>query len=143
MKRTVTLFCLPLMLLATAAFAQRPMDDANEKSIRITHGPDVTNISGESATINWTTSSNAANHVRYRVAGSNQEWQSAYNQGGGTRHSIQMTGLQPGRTYEWQILTRDGDLRTSGQFQTAGHRHDHAPDVNGGYPAGRAGDGGP
>jgi hypothetical protein len=53
------------------------------------------------------------------VAGSNDEWQSAYHQGGGTNHSVQLTGLQPGRTYEWQILTRDGDLRTSGQFQTS------------------------
>ncbi len=142
MKRTRTLLGLSLMLLATAAFAQRQMDDANERAVRITQGPNVTNITGESATINWTTNSSGANHVRYRVAGSNNAWQSAYHQGGGTSHSLQLTGLEPDRTYEWQILTRDGDLRTAGQFQTARHRRGHARDVNGGsYPAaGREGD---
>jgi hypothetical protein len=63
--------------------------------------------------------------------------QSAYHQGGGNNHSLQLTGLQPGRTYDWQILTRDGDLRTSGQFQTTrrdyreGDRRDHDRDDRG------------
>ena len=118
MKRKLTLLGLALMLSAVAAFAQRPMDDPNEWEVRIVRGPDIVNVTDNSATINWITSSSAANHVRYRVAGSNDQWQSAYQQGGGTNHSLQLTGLQPGRTYEWQILTRDGDLRTSGQFQT-------------------------
>jgi len=119
MKRTLTLLGLSLMLSAVMAFAQRPMDDDNERRVRIVRGPDIVNVTDDSATINWITNFSGANHVRYRVAGSNDQWQSAYNQGGGTNHSLQLTGLQPGRTYEWQILTRDGDLRTSGQFQTA------------------------
>lgn len=140
MKRTLTLIGLSLMFMATMAFAQKPMDDANEKAVRITQGPNITNISGDSATINWATSSSGANHVRYRVAGSNGGWRDAYHQGGGTNHSIQLTGLEPGKTYEWQILTRDGDLRTAGQFQTAA-QGGHAPDVNGGaYPAQGSGD---
>jgi hypothetical protein len=109
------------------------MDDANERNVRIVRGPEIVNVNDNSATINWITSSSGANHVRYRVAGSNDQWQSAYHQGGGTNHSLQLTGLQPGRTYEWQILTRDGDLRTSGQFQTArrdyrGGDYDHDRD---------------
>jgi hypothetical protein len=119
MKRTLTLLGLSLMLSAVMAFAQRPMDDDNERRVRIVRGPDIVNVTDDSATINWITNFSGANHVRYRVAGSNDQWQSAYQQGGGTNHSLQLTGLQPGRTYEWQILTRDGDLRTSGQFQTA------------------------
>jgi len=119
MKRTLTLLGLSLMLSAVMAFAQRPMDDDNERRVRIVRGPDIVNVTDDSATINWVTNFSGANHVRYRVAGSNDQWQSAYQQGGGTNHSLQLTGLQPGRTYEWQILTRDGDLRTSGQFQTA------------------------
>jgi hypothetical protein len=118
MKRRLTLLAWSLMLSATVAFAQRPMDDANERQVRIVRGPEIVNVTDNTATINWTTSSSGANQVRYRVAGSNDQWQSAYHQGGGTYHSIQLTGLQPGRTYDWQILTRDGDLRTSGQFQT-------------------------
>lgn len=133
MKRTLTLLGLSLMLSAVMAFAQRPMDDDNERRVRIVRGPDIVNVTDDSATINWITNFSGANHVRYRVAGSNDQWQSAYQQGGGTNHSLQLTGLQPGRTYEWQILTRDGDLRTSGQFQTArrdyrGGDYDHDRD---------------
>ena len=119
MKRTLTLLGFSLMLSAVMAFAQRPMDSDDERRVRIVRGPDIVNVTDDSATINWITNFSGANHVRYRVAGSNDQWQSAYQQGGGTNHSLQLTGLQPGRTYEWQILTRDGDLRTSGQFQTA------------------------
>jgi hypothetical protein len=126
MKRTCMLLAASLMLGAPM-FAQKPMDDANEKAVHITQGPSITNISTNSATINWTTNSSGANHVRYRVAG-NGAWKDAYHSGGGTSHSLQMTGLQPGKTYEWQILTRDGDLRTSGQFQTPSSGT--APDVN-------------
>src|SRR5690242_6910929 len=135
MKRTLTLVGLSLILLAAPLFAQKPMDDANEKAVKITSGPSITNITGNSATINWTTSSAGANHVRYRVAGSNGEWKSAYHPGGGTSHSLQLTGLEPGKTYEWQILTRDGDLRTAGQFQTAATAAGTAPDVNAGSTA--------
>jgi hypothetical protein len=133
MKRKLTLLGLSLMLSAVMAFAQRPMDDDNERRVRIVRGPDIVNVTDNSATVNWTTNFSGANHVRYRVAGSNDQWQSAYQQGGGTNHSLQLTGLQPGRTYEWQMLTRDGDLRTSGQFQTArrdyrGGDYDHDRD---------------
>ena len=130
MKRTLTLLALGLMLSAPIAFAQKPMDSANEKAVKITQGPTISNITGNSANINWTTNSAGANHVRYRVAGSNGAWKSAYSAGGGTNHSLQLTGLEPGKTYEWQILTRDGDLRTAGQFQSAATANGTAPDVN-------------
>jgi len=130
MKRTLTLLGLGLMLSAPVAFAQKPMDQANEKAVQITQGPTISNITGNSATINWTTNSAGANHVRYRVAGSNSAWKSAYAAGGGTNHSLQLTGLEPGKNYEWQILTRDGDLRTAGQFQSAATAGGTAPDVN-------------
>jgi uncharacterized protein DUF5648/purple acid phosphatase-like protein len=130
MKRTIMLLGLSLALSAAPLFAQKAMDQANEKAVKITSGPSITNITGSSATINWTTSSAGANHVRYRVAGSNSAWKSAYAAGGGTSHSLQMTGLEPGKTYEWQILTRDGDLRTAGQFQSAATAGGTAPDVN-------------
>ncbi len=130
MKRILTVIGLGLMLSAPVAFAQKPMDQANEKAVQITQGPTISNITGNSATINWTTNSAGANHVRYRVAGSNSAWKSAYAAGGGTNHSLQLTGLEPGKTYEWQILTRDGDLRTAGQFASAATAGGTAPDVN-------------
>src|SRR3954464_8773500 len=132
MKRRLTLLALSLMLSAVTAFAQRPMDDENARRARIVRGPEIVNVTDDSATINWATNFSGANHVRYRVAGSNDAWQSAYHQGGGTDHSLQLTGLEPGKTYEWQILTRDGDLRTAGQFQSAATAGGTAPDVNAG-----------
>jgi hypothetical protein len=130
MKRTLTLLGLGLMLSAPVAFAQKPMDQANEKAVQITQGPTITNITGNSATINWTTNTSGANRVRYRVAGSNSAWKTATHAGGGTSHTLQLTGLEPGKTYEWQILTTDGDLRTAGQFQSAATANGTAPDVN-------------
>jgi Purple acid Phosphatase, N-terminal domain len=114
------------MFLAMGAWAQKSMDqkpahqmdEKSEKAVQITQGPTVENVTGNSATITWTTDKPGANHVRYRVAGSNSEWKSAFHSGGGTTHNLQLTGLEPSKTYEWQILTRDGDVRQQGQFQT-------------------------
>jgi Purple acid Phosphatase, N-terminal domain len=116
MRRILTALATSLMFLAMGAWAQKSMDqkpahqmdEKSEKAVQITQGP----------TITWTTDKPGANHVRYRVAGSNGEWKSAYHSGGGTTHNLQFTGLEPSKTYEWQILTRDGDVRQQGQFQT-------------------------
>jgi len=139
MKRIWIAAGLPILLCAAMVYAQtNTMDQASEKNIKITQGPTISNITGNSATMHWTTDKTAANHVKYRPAGSGS-WQSAYDAGGSKDHSVQLTGLQPGKTYEWQILTRDGDVRTSGQFQSAATANGTAPDVNassgGGNPA--------
>lgn len=129
MRRNLSLLAFVLSLISMAAFAQTStMDSAKEKNVNITQGPTITSITGTSATINWTTDKKAANHVKYRVA--NGAWKSAYTAGGSTNHSAQLTGLQPGQTVDWQILTQDGDVRTSGQFQTASTATGTAPDVN-------------
>lgn len=130
MKRTLMTAGFLLLLSMALVYAQtNTMDQASEKSVQITSGPNITNISGNSATVHWTTNKAGANHVKYRETGTGN-WQSAYHAGGGTDHSIQLTSLQPGKTYEYQILTRDGDVRTSGQFQTAATAGGTAPDVN-------------
>lgn len=129
MKRNLSLLAFVLSLFSLAAFAQTStMDSAKEKNVQITQGPSITSITGTSATISWTTDKKAANHVKYRVA--NGAWKSAYTPGGSTNHSAQLTGLQPSQTVDWQILTQDGDVRTSGQFQTASTATGTAPDVN-------------
>jgi hypothetical protein len=130
MKPKWTIAVLSLLVFSAMVWAQtNTMDQASEKNVQITQGPTISNITGNSASIHWTTDKNAANHVKYRVAGSGN-WQSAFHAGGSRDHSLQLTGLQPGQTYEWQILTRDGDVRTSGQFQTAATANGTAPDVN-------------
>jgi purple acid phosphatase-like protein len=126
MKRIFTLLGLSLMFLTVGASAQKSMDqkpshamdEKSEKAVQITQGPTISNVTANSATISWATNKAGANHVRYRIAGSNDAWKSAYHSGGGTSHTLEMTGLQPNKPYEWQILTRDGDVRQQGQFQT-------------------------
>lgn len=139
MKNKWTIAGLSLLFFTAMVWAQtNTMDQASEKNVQITQGPTVNNISGNSATIQWTTNKTAANHVKYRIANSGT-WQSAYNPGGSTNHSLQLTGLQPGQTYEWQILTRDGDVRTSGQFQTAATANGSAPAVSATNPTSPSG----
>ncbi|HZU33204.1 MAG TPA: fibronectin type III domain-containing protein [Candidatus Angelobacter sp.] len=123
MKRTLSVLGLSLMMTATLALAQH-MDRA-EREVHITRGPEITDVRGDSAVIRWTTDKDGANRVRYRIAGSNMPWKTAYHSGGGTEHELQLTGLERGRTYEWQILTQDGDVRTSGQFEARRGYHDH------------------
>lgn len=122
MKRAVTFLGVLVVFMGISAFAQRPMDTA-EKDVHIVQGPEITHVTGHSASIRWVTNAPGANHVRYRIAGSHDQWQSAYHQGGGREHALELSNLEPGRTYEWQILTRDGDMRKEGTFQTEGHEH--------------------
>lgn len=131
MKRSTWIMAgLSVLLFAAMLAAQTStMDQPSEKAVHITQGPNITAITGNSATVQWKTDKTAANHVKYREAGTGN-WQSAYHPGGSTDHSLQLTNLQPNKTYEWQILTRDGDVRTSGQFQTAATAAGTAPDVN-------------
>jgi hypothetical protein len=117
MKLKVSMLAAVLVLFVTVAIAQKPMDSASEKAVKITQGPTISDNNGSTATLTWTTDRQGANHVQYRKAGSNDPWKSAYHSGGGTTHTLQLTGLTPGQTYEYQILTQDGDVRTSGQFQ--------------------------
>ena len=76
MKRKFTLLGLSLMLLATVAFAQRRMDDANEKAVHIVDGPRIDNITGHSAVIDW------AAPVPQAPTMSAIAWRAAINPGG-------------------------------------------------------------
>jgi hypothetical protein len=119
MKRNAGLLAIGLCLAALGALAQKStMDEQSEKNIHITAGPEITHNSGNTATLTWTTSAAAANQVKYRVEGG--PWKSAYHPGGSTHHSLELTGLQPGKQVEWQIMTRDGDIRTGGHFRAGG-----------------------
>jgi 1,4-alpha-glucan branching enzyme len=90
------------------------MDSNAEKAVAITGGPNVQNVSGGNATLTWTTDKTAATYVEYSADG--QTWKKAYERGGDKNHSVQLTGLQPGKTYTYKILTRDGDVRQQGTF---------------------------
>lgn len=119
---------ISLLLFAVAAFGQERMDSRAERAVHITQGPSIIHNNGSTAVLEWTTDHQGANNVEYRRAGSNEGWRKAYHSGGGTHHQLQLTGLHPGDTYEYRILTRDGDVRTGGQFRANGERRDNDHD---------------
>lgn len=90
-------------------------EEAAEKSVHITSGPEVTDLKPTSATLKWTTNKNAANDVHYNCGGKDKI---AYHKGGSTNHSTALTGLKPGSTCTWKIMTREKEVRKEGTFQT-------------------------
>ena len=102
---------------------KQSQESAQEKASRIndqvdiTNGPNVSNITRNSATLSWTTNKNAATRVRYGTNRVNPG-KRAYVPGGTTQHSVQLTGLQSGQTYHYEIENRGGKDRFKGSFQT-------------------------
>lgn len=90
-------------------------EEAMEKSVHITSGPEVIDLKPTSATLKWTTNKNAANDVHYNCGGKDKI---AYHKGGATEHSVALTGLKPGSTCTWKIMTREKEVRKEGTFQT-------------------------
>ena len=86
-------------------------------NVVIVAGPVVQNLSGNSATLWWQTDDRAATHVKYGTDQNNPQ-QSAYDRGGDRNHSVQLSNLQPGQTYYYQVMRQNGTVRTTGQFNT-------------------------
>ncbi|HEX7287549.1 MAG TPA: hypothetical protein VF532_15280 [Candidatus Angelobacter sp.] len=122
MKIKATLLMLGLCLAALGAAAQNDMDERGERRVRITQGPTVSNDNGREATLTWTTDRPSFGRVRYRVG--EGQWLMSEQRDETNYHALRLTGLQPGRRVEWQILARDGDVRTSGDFRTRGDDDD-------------------
>ncbi len=91
-------------------------DEAAERSVHITSGPTVANLTATSATIEWATNKNAASDVHYGYSGGHEKI--AYEKGGSTNHSVTLSGLKPGQTYTYKIMTREKQVRQQGTFQT-------------------------
>jgi hypothetical protein len=105
---------------AHAAVAQvsNAAQEKAEANVKITEGPSVVQVTGNHAVLKWKTNNIAANNVQYRPT-SGGEWKKGWVKEGSKEHWIPLHNLTPNTTYEYQILTRDGDVRTSGQFKTA------------------------
>jgi phosphodiesterase/alkaline phosphatase D-like protein len=125
--KKLLVFAIAMAFSATIALAQakmstKPMpegskqEEAAEKSVQITSGPTVSNVTGSSATITWTTNKNAATDVRYSSDGSH--WRVAYQRGGERNHTVTLSGLKPNTNYTYRIMTREREIRTSGTFHT-------------------------
>ncbi len=102
---------------------ERAQENAQERAsgindaVDIVQGPDVQNVTGTSATLTWTTNKTAATRVRYGTDQKNPA-QHAYEPGGSTQHSVQLTNLKPNTTYHYEIENRSGSDRFKGSFHT-------------------------
>lgn len=105
---------------------ERAQENAQEQAsgihdaVDIVNGPDVQNVTGTTATLNWTTNKEAATRVRYGTDPKNPQ-QHAYEPGGSTQHSVQLTNLRPNTTYHYEIENRSGSDRFKGSFHTPSH----------------------
>lgn len=134
-KAFVTNMALGFALIAGGAHAavaqvSNAQQEKAEAAVKITEGPSVVHITGNHAVLKWKTNNIAANNVRYRSTAGG-DWKKGWVKEGSKEHWIPLHNLTPNTTYEYQILTRDGDVRTSGQFKTAATANGKMPDVNG------------
>lgn len=134
MKKTLSILVALLFALSMMTFAQdKDKDKDKDKdrdrhhasanasdNIQITSGPQITNQSGNSATLTWTTSGVAANEVKYGTDPNNLN-QTAYDREGSTQHNLQLTNLKPGSTVYFEILRRNSSVRDRGSFQFTGN----------------------
>ncbi len=94
---------------------------------RITNGPVVEAVTGNSATIAWSTNTGGSSVVKYGTDPSHldQTAQSPYEHGGGT-HRVEIKNLKPGTTYYYQVMSGQGErtgtqaISQTGQFTTSG-----------------------
>jgi hypothetical protein len=94
-----------------------PQQEQAERAVQIVQGPVLKSLGGNAMELQWKTNNVAANSVKYGTDPNNLS-QTAYEPGGGQDHSITLKNLVPGQTYYYQILTRDGDVRYTGQFRS-------------------------
>src|SRR6266404_479479 len=107
-------------------------NSGNVDNVRILDGPRPQNVTPNSATIYWRTDDLAASDVHYGTDANNPS-QRAYQRGGSRDHTVELSNLQSGSTYYYQIMRRDGSVRTSGQFSTPGSNAGNStmPSTNG------------
>ena len=99
------------------AGAQASSSQSGEKdNVVITQGPLVQPGADGTAKIVWKTDDIAATDVKYGTDRNNPQ-QRAFKPGGSRDHEADLKNLQAGQTYFFQILKRDGSVRTTGQFQ--------------------------
>jgi hypothetical protein len=121
MKSKVAVLLLTFALAAWCAAQAGPGAQAEQ----ITNGPTVEGVTANSATIAWSTNTGGSSVVRYGTDPNNlnQTGQSPWAAAGQT-HRVQLSNLQPGKTYYYQVLSAQGQgtgtgaLSNVAQFNT-------------------------
>src|SRR3954466_4077367 len=94
--------------------------DADDKNgdIDVVSGPDV-QPANDHAVIRWRTDKVSASSVKYGTSQNNMSQEQKIS-GGSRDHNVTLTGLQPGTKYYFEILSRNGQVRKTGEFTTQG-----------------------
>lgn len=116
---TIAIVLTLLSVLGVAQQPQTPPATTNQlgDTVKVVEGPLVRNVSANSAELFWKTDKVAATDVRYGLTQNNPD-QRKFEAGGSREHSVQLTGLQPGKTYFFYIYDRKGQVRVGSQFNT-------------------------
>src|SRR5438445_10086716 len=114
MKKLI-LTAAALLALAPWTLAQSNNTHAGRQNntgdaVRITSGPNVVSTTNNSATIRWQTDDLASTNVKYGTDPNNMS-QVQKHSGGARDHNVVLSGLQPGTTYYFAVMTNDGDVR--------------------------------
>jgi phosphodiesterase/alkaline phosphatase D-like protein len=122
-KISVYVALVAFILCCVAAQAQLPSSAAAqagnnaETNISLVAGPIPQRVHDTTARIWWQTSGPSSTILMYGTDPNNlsQKKEEAWGQ---QSHSVELSGLQPGTTYYYQVVTSDGRTLDKGTFQT-------------------------
>jgi phosphodiesterase/alkaline phosphatase D-like protein len=120
-NRTALLMVCAAFILGTVLFAAAQ----SSKDVQITNGPKVEHVTGNSATIAWSTNTNAGTVLKYGTDRNNLD-QTSQMPWGGLTHRVTLKNLEPNKTYYYQVTSAQAQGSGSGaisgidQFQTQG-----------------------
>jgi len=89
----------------------------SETNIAVVAGPIPQRVADTTARIWWETNSPSSTIVMYGTDANNMS-QKKEEAWGKQSHSVDLSGLQPGATYYYQVVTSDGRTLDKGSFQT-------------------------
>ena len=109
MKRMVTVLGVVAALSLFCAAQPQYSTGTNHSGVQITNGPGVDNLTTNSAVVFWNTNVPTGAIVRY---GTSQEKlnQTAQVSPGETDHKAQISNLQPGTIYFFQVEATQGNV---------------------------------
>src|SRR3954466_13489532 len=95
-------------------------NDADDKNgdIDVVSGPSI-DPANDHAVIRWRTDKVSASSIKYGTSQNNMSQEQKIS-GGSRDHNVTLTGLQPGTKYYFEILSRNGQVRKTGEFTTQG-----------------------
>src|SRR3954469_6154412 len=101
----------------TKAHNDHDADDQNG-DIDVVSGPSV-DAANDHAVIRWKTDKVSASSIKYGTDQNNMSQEQKIS-GGSRDHDVTLTGLQPGTKYFYEIVSRSGQVRKTGEFTTQG-----------------------